>query len=266
MRKNGVKQKWAEGEAVLNGWLHIPSGWTAEMMANSGYDVLTIDMQHGQLDFGTVLDMLRAISTTDVMPFARTTWNEPGAIMALLDAGAYGIICPMVNTREECEAFVGACRYHPDGYRSRGPTRAALYGGDDYVHHANDEIVTMAMVETATALENLEAIATTPGLDAIYVGPGDLSLTLYGMERSGGDLDYPEFIEVLEEIVAACKSAGIAAGIHTGSPTYARRMLDMGFQFVTVMTDTQLMRTKAREVIGIVRGETDTPDDNKSVY
>ncbi len=266
MRKNVIKQKWAAGEAVINGWLHVPSGWTAEIMAHSGYDSLCIDMQHGQLDFSHVLDMLRAISTTDTVPLVRTPWNEPGIIGRILDAGAYGVICPMVNTQAECEQFVGACRYHPDGFRSRGPTRANIYGGADYVHHANDEILTIAMIETAEALENVEAIAGVPGLDAIYVGPGDLSLTLLGMERSGIDLEDADFLAALDKIVAACNAAGIAAGIHTNSPDYARRMIDRGFRFVTIMTDTLLMRTMAQHVTAAVRGETPADGSPKSAY
>jgi 4-hydroxy-2-oxoheptanedioate aldolase len=266
MRKNRIKQKWAAGEAIINGWLHVPSGWTAEVMAHSGYDSLCIDMQHGQLDFGHAMDMLRAISTTDTVPIARPPWNEPGMIGRLLDAGAYGIICPMVNTAGECEAFVGACRYAPAGYRSKGPTRANLYGGADYARHANDEIMTMAMIETAEALENVAAITRVPGLDAVYVGPGDLSLSLLGMERSGIDLDDAEFLAALDRILAACEAAGIAAGIHTNSPDYARRMIDKGFRFTTIMTDTLLMRTMAERVVTAVRGAATTDSTPKTAY
>ncbi|RMF77330.1 MAG: 2,4-dihydroxyhept-2-ene-1,7-dioic acid aldolase, partial [Chloroflexi bacterium] len=140
MRENTVKTLWQNGEAAINGWLHIPSTWSAEVMAHQGWDSLTIDMQHGMTGYQTALYMLQALSTTDVVPLVRVTWNEPGLIGRMLDAGAYGVICPMVNTREQCEAFVGACRYHPMGYRSLGPTRAKLYAGDDYAAHANETI------------------------------------------------------------------------------------------------------------------------------
>lgn len=223
-------------------------------MAHAGYDSLCIDMQHGQLDFSHVMEMLRAISTTDTVPLVRVPWNEPGIIGRALDAGAYGIICPMVNTKEECEQFVGACRYHPDGYRSRGPTRANVYAGADYVHHANDEILTMAMVETAEAVSNVEAIASVPGLDMIYVGPGDLSMTLMGMERSGADLEDAEFLEALDKVLAACQAAGVTPGMHTMSAAYARKMLDRGFKFVTIMSDTLCMKVMAQQTIADVRG------------
>ncbi|MEM6283302.1 MAG: aldolase/citrate lyase family protein [Chloroflexota bacterium] len=254
MRKNIVKQKWANGDFAINGWLHIPTGWSAEVMAHAGFDSLCVDMQHGQLDYAHVMEMLRAISTTDTVPLVRVPWNEPGIIGQVLDAGAYGVICPMVNTKAECEQFVGACRYHPDGYRSRGPTRASVYGGSDYVHHANEEIITMAMIETAEALENVEEIVSVPGLDAVYVGPGDLSLTLLGMERSGIDLDDTEFLAALEKITAAATAAGVVAGIHTNSPAYAKRMVEMGFRFTTVMTDTLMLRTMAQQKVTELRG------------
>lgn len=264
MRKNIVKQKWENGESIVNGWLHIGSGWTAEVMARTGFDSLTIDMQHGPVDFGQALEMLRGINTTETVPMARVPWNEPGIIMRLLDAGVYGIICPMINSREECEQFVGACRYHPEGYRSTGPTRVSLYAGSDYIENANQEILALAMIETAEAMENLEAITRVPGLSGVYVGPADLRLSLYGMGHKVG-MDAPEFQEVLDRILAACKSAGIYAGIHVGSPEDGRKMLAKGFQLVTPMSDTTFLRQRAEEVVKIIRDE-DKGKAGESIY
>lgn len=254
MRPNKIKQIWKNNNPVINGWLHIPSSWSAEIMAHQGYDSLLIDLQHGMMNFETSVSMLQAISTTDTVPLARVPWNEPGIIGKLLDAGAYGIVCPMINTREECEAFVGAVRYHPDGYRSRGPTRASVYGGADYAENANQEIMAMAMVETKQALDNVADIAHTPHLDAIYVGPGDLSLSI-GCETVGADLDEPLYNHALDQILAACKQAGIQAGIHCASTSYARRMVEKGFRFVTVSTDTGLLGNIAKSTVAEVRGE-----------
>ena len=139
---------WRSEETVVNGWLHIPNSFSTEVMAHAGWDSLTIDMQHGPPEYHAALPMLQAISTTETVPLARVPWNEPGLIMRMLDAGCYGVICPMINTREQAEAFVGACRYPPEGYRSFGPYRARLYAGADYPQYANEEIVTMAMIET----------------------------------------------------------------------------------------------------------------------
>jgi len=148
MRANKMREIWAEGGVTVNGWLHIPSSWSAEVMAHAGWDSITVDLQHGLADYESTVTMFQAISTTSVLPLARATWNDPAQIMRLLDAGAVGIICPMINTREEAEKFAGACRYPPLGYRSLGPTRAQVYAGANYAHHANDTIVALAMVET----------------------------------------------------------------------------------------------------------------------
>ena len=178
MRKNKAKEIIKAGKAVINGWLQIPSTVSAETMAQQGWDTLTIDMQHGLVDYTNAMPMMQVISATEIVPMARVNWNEPGQIMKILDAGCYGIICPMVSNRNEAERFVQACRYPPDGYRSFGPMRGLIYGGADYADHANNEILKMAMIETKEALENLDAIMSTPGLDGIYIGPADLSLAI----------------------------------------------------------------------------------------
>jgi len=132
MRINKIKKMMTEGKPVINGWLQIPSTVSAEVMAHQGWDSLTIDMQHGLVDYTNALPMLQTISSTDVTPLARVNWNEPGQIMKILDAGCYGVICPMVSNKEEAEKFVQACMYPPHGYRSFGPVRGLIYGGSDY--------------------------------------------------------------------------------------------------------------------------------------
>jgi len=148
MRTNRLRHLWTDGKTAVNAWLTIPSAWTAEVMAHAGFDAVTIDMQHGLIDYQTSLAMLQSISATGVVPLVRVPWNDPAAIMRALDAGACGIICPMINNRKEAEAFDGACRYAPGGYRSYGPTRAVLGAGKDYVARANDEVLAFAMIET----------------------------------------------------------------------------------------------------------------------
>jgi len=255
MRKNRLKQLWQENpdSAAINGWLHIPSAWSAEVMAHAGWDSLTLDLQHGMHSIETAIVMLQAISTTDTVPMARVNWNEPGSIMRLLDAGAYGIICPMVNTRAECEAFVGACRYPPQGYRSLGPTRARVYGGADYADHANDEILAMAMVETQEALDNVEDIASVPGLDGIFVGSGDLRLSMMG--SVGMDTQDAQFDAALGRIVKACQDNNIIAGIFTASPEYAKQMMARGFRFVTVKTDSMMLTEYAAQMVEQTRSQ-----------
>ena len=131
MRKNKLKDLFKTGKPIINSWLAVPSSFSAEVMANQGWDSLTIDMQHGLVDYPNAVSMLQAISSTPTTPMARVNWNEPGQIMKILDAGCYGIICPMVSNRKEAENFVKACQYPPKGYRSFGPIRASIYGGDD---------------------------------------------------------------------------------------------------------------------------------------
>src|SRR5712691_2934858 len=165
MRANRVREIWQSGGAVINCWCGIPSGFSAEIMAHMGWDSLVVDTQHGIVGYESMVAMLQGISTTAVTPMVRVPWNNPADIMKALDAGAYGIICPMINSRAECEAFVGACRYAPRGYRSSGPIRATLYGGPDYHAKANDVVVAMAMIETTQALENLDGTLARPRQD-----------------------------------------------------------------------------------------------------
>lgn len=245
MRPNTIRSTWAQGGCVLNGWLHIPNSFAAEVMAHAGWDSLTIDMQHGVVDYGAAVGMLQAISTTPVIPLARVSWNEPGMIMKMLDAGCYGIICPMINSRAECEAFVGACRYPPHGYRSFGPVRALLYAGQDYPAHANVTMITMAMIETREAISNLHDILSTPGLDAIYIGPADLGQSFGYPPRL--DPVEPEIVNVIEQVIAVARQHGVAAGMHTGSAAYAQHMAAKGMQFLTIGSDARLMAAAAAQ-------------------
>ena len=253
MRENRLRRIWEAGGTVLNGWLQLNSPYAAEIMAHQGWDSLTIDMQHGPVDYRDTLAMLPAISTTETVPLARGPWNEPGIVMQMLDAGCYGIICPMVNSREEAQAFVGACRYPPLGYRSYGPNRARLYAGPDYPERANETVVTMAMIETAAALENLDGILSVPGLDAIYVGPADLSQSLGLIPPAG--LAHPTILDALRRILEAADRHGIVPGIHTGSVEEAQAMQELGFRFCTILSDAGLLgRVAAQVVAGFKEG------------
>ncbi|MGE5203240.1 MAG: HpcH/HpaI aldolase family protein [Acidobacteriota bacterium] len=251
MRANRVREIWRDGGAVINGWCGIPSGFAAEIMAHMGWDSLVVDTQHGVVDYQTMVAMLQGISTTSVVPMVRVPWNDPAAVMKALDAGAYGVICPMINSRSECEAFVGACRYPPRGYRSSGPIRAALYGGADYHEKANDTILAMAMIETAEALEHLDDILSTPGLDGIYVGPSDLSLS-FGLPP-GLDKSDERMLAALTKIVDGCKRHKVVPGIHTGSAAYAKKAIAMGFRFVTLLGDARLLTMAGQQVVREMR-------------
>jgi 4-hydroxy-2-oxoheptanedioate aldolase len=177
-------------------------------------------------------------------------WNEPGIIGKVLDAGAYGVICPMINTRAQAEAFVSACKYPPQGTRSNGPVRAILYAGGTYQQTANDEILVLPMIETREALDNLEAILDTPGIDAIYIGPSDLGFSLGLVPKL--DREEPEVLTIYERLIAETGKRGLQAGIHCGTAEYAVRMLKMGFRLVTVTNDAGLMAKAARQAVADV--------------
>ena len=257
MRENRLRAIWKSGAAAVNGWLAIPSGFSAETMAHQGWDSLTIDLQHGVVDYLAMIPMLQAISTTATVPVVRVPWLEPGILMKSLDAGAYGVICPMVNTREEAQKLVAYTHYAPRGTRSFGPVRALLYGGADYAQHANDTVVTFAMIETAAALDNLDDILGVEGLDAIYIGPSDLSLAL-GCTPSFDDLD-PKAAQAVDHILARAKAHGVVAGIHNGSPEAALKRIAKGFQFVTVSSDARLMAAGAQQVMSKMRTAREAP-------
>jgi 4-hydroxy-2-oxoheptanedioate aldolase len=251
MRTNTALAKWRAGEQTIGGWLSLANTHSAELMANVGFDWLCIDLQHGLLDYPDLLHMLPAISTTDTIPLVRVSGNDPKEIMKVLDAGALGIIVPLINNREEAMAAISACRYPPEGTRSFGPIRAALYGGRGYASEANQEIACIAMIETKEGLENLEEIVTTPGLGGIYVGPSDLALALGLSPR--GDTDDPLHLEAVDKILATCKKHGVPAGIHTGGLAFTRRRLEAGFNFVTLGSDSGFLMQAATSDLAAAR-------------
>ena len=245
MRKNKLKELFKKNIPIINTWLAIPSSFSAEVMANQGWDSVTIDMQHGLIDYSNAVNMLQAISTTNTIPLARVNWNEPGQIMKILDAGSYGVICPMVSNRKEAENFVQACQYPPKGYRSFGPIRASIYGGSDYAKNANEEILKLAMIETKEALEKLDEILDTPNLDGVYIGPADLSLAVGeepGFDRPENTKAYKEILRILE----SAKKRNLLAGLHNGTAEYANKMIKKGFNLVTVGSDSRYIASGAK--------------------
>ena len=254
MRKNRLKEIFKSGKSVVNGWLQIPNSFTAELMANQNWDSLTLDMQHGVIDYPNAVGMLQAISTTKVVPMVRVNWNEPGQIMKMLDAGAYGIICPMVSNKREAESFVKACMYPPNGYRSYGPIRGLVYGGPDYADEANNEILKFAMIETKESLENLDEIMKTPGLDGIYIGPADLSLAI-GEKPSFDKPENDPVYNVIMKILDHAVKNKIIAGIQNGQPEYAEKMIKKGFQLVTIGSDQRYMTAASKTALSKLKKE-----------
>ena len=242
MRENGLRRIWTSGKAATNVWATIPSSYSTEIIAHQGWDSITVDTQHGVIDYPDMVAMLTAIATTPTVPLVRVAWNNPGEIMRAADAGAMGVICPTVNTKDECERFVGALRYPPMGYRSLGPNRARLLG-DDYAAKANDTVLAIAQIETAAGLEHVEAIAKVKGLDMLYIGPSDLGLSL-GREGRMDQTD-PVVVNAIDRVLAVAKAASLKAGIFCISPDYSKQMLAKGFDLVTVLSDVTLLSAGA---------------------
>ncbi len=254
MTPNPIKTLWAQQRPVLNGWCSIGNAFTAEIMASAGYDAVTADLQHGAFDYQAALGMFQAMRASGVAVMARVPWLDGGAVMKVLDAGAYGVICPMVNTRAEAERLVSFVRYPPQGTRSFGPTRASFAAGADYGAEADGTVVCLAMIETREAFENVEAIAATPGLDGLYIGPADLTLGLTGKRyRTGFDREEPEMVDAIRRILEAAHRAGVRAGLHTGSPAYAAKAVGWGFDLVTVSNDVRLLAGAAGASVAELR-------------
>ncbi len=238
MEQQTLRNCWSKGKGAINAWCSIPSAITAEMMSMSDFDSITIDMQHGLVDYQMALNMLQVVSGSGKTPMVRVPWNEPGIIMKALDAGALGIICPMINTPDDAISFVGATRYAPVGHRSSGPTRALMVHGLSYHDEANEKIISFAMIETVEALENVEKIAATDGLTGIYIGPSDLSISM-GF-KPGLDRAEPEMIDAIKKIENACKNNNIKVGIHCLSPSYLKDKLSNGYDLGTLASDVRI--------------------------
>ena len=251
MRENRLRTLWQGNRCAVNGWLAIPSSFSAEVMANQGWDTLTVDMQHGVIDYAQMVTMLQAISTTPTVPIVRVPWLEPGIIMKSLDAGAYAIICPMINSREDAQRLVSYTHYAPRGSRSVGPVRANLYGGADYLSKANDTVVVFAMIETRQALDHLDDILSVEGLDAVYIGPSDLSMVL-GCRPVFDDVD-PPVAQAIAHILARAKAHGLRAAVHNGLPEVAKARAAMGFDLVTLSSDARILTNTSQQLLAAMK-------------
>ncbi len=251
MTKTGITDIWQPGKTVLNGWLSLPCSFAAEAMAELGWDTLTVDLQHGLIDYQTAVTMAQAISISGKPALTRTPSLEPGIVGKLLDIGFSGVICPMVNSAEEARALVEACKYPPLGSRSFGPIRALTRFGSDYGEKANRETLAIAMIETGEAVENMPEILAVEGVDAVFVGPSDLAMSI-GAQPSLTP-DDPAVLDLIKRIADQANKFGIRAGIHTGSAAFAHKMCQTGYSLVTILNDNRLLAAGAHQVIGEFR-------------
>ena len=246
METNKIKALFSKNHFCLNCWLSIPNSLTAESMSKIGWDSITIDMQHGLNDYSTSTSMIQGIGS-NALPMARVPWNEPGIIMKMLDLGVLGIIAPMINTKRECEEFVSYCNYPPLGQRSFGPIRAQLNYGNEYYNEANKQIVSLAMIETKEAFENIDDILSVPQLSGIYVGPADMSSS-YGLKPQFDVIEDPVFTNI-KTIAEKARKKGKIAGIHNGSTNYAKKMINFGYNFITILSDFRLLTSGAQNIV-----------------
>ena len=238
MELDALKSTWRSGDAALGAWMMLREPLAAEVAALAGYDYVCVDAQHGLVDERTVMEMVQAVSRTAATPLVRVAFNEPWLIGRALDAGALGVIVPMVNSAAEAAAAVAACRYAPEGNRSIGPVLNGNRHGMSYIAAANSAISCIVMIETKQAVEQIEEIVAVPGVDAVYVGPADLSMSL-GL-RPGPDNDDPSFGDALAKVVDACTRHGVVPGIHASAALAANRH-EMGFRMITVGFDSNAM-------------------------
>lgn len=245
-----LKQRWSQGDVTLGAWCWAPCALTAEILSKSGYDWVLVDMQHGCMDYAVAVDMIRAIDLGGAVPLVRVPWNEPGIIGRMLDAGAMGIVVPMIETPEDAKRAVDACMYPPLGRRSLGPIRVGVRDGMDYFPTANERVAVIPMIETLGSLDLVEEIANVPGVEALFVGPFDLSLAL-GLPPGDND-GTPAFDEAIARVNATAKKAGVATAVLSNQHLATLRA-EQGFQMISVLSDTVSLGMAARTALENVK-------------
>jgi 4-hydroxy-2-oxoheptanedioate aldolase len=252
-----LRAKWESGEPVYGLWAGIPTSLTAELAALAGYDYVCVDLQHGLSDEATMISMFQATQAAGAVPLARLAWNEPWLIMRALDVGAAGVIVPLIGSREEAVRAVDACRYPPHGSRSYGPIRAQIVMGSGDPEVVGGDALCIAMIETREGLDRLDEIASTPGLDGVYIGPSDLAIALELSPRALTEEigeDRRALADAIDQIREACQANGIIAGIQCGAGQVAAKYAADGFQLLTVGVDTNFFKAEIARELSAARG------------
>lgn len=242
MRPNRLKQLYLEGKTALVAWQQIPAPLMGEILGHSGVDAVCLDLQHSPIFVEQAVTIMQAISATPAMPMVRVSANSFQEINRILDNGAYGVIAPLINSVEDAREFARACLYPPQGERSWGAPRGVMYGGEDYFDHANDTILKLAMIETRQGLDNLEAILEVPGVDGVFIGPSDLSISLIG--RPTVNWQTGPVAEALIKIQKTCKAMGRYSGTFCPGLAMAKDMQTLGYDMVVVGPDTGTIKAE----------------------
>ena len=256
MRENPVKQLLRAGKPAIGAWLTLGDPLATETLAHMAFDWLNVDMEHGSIDVRETRALFQVINTTDVVPTARVPWNDHVWIKRVLDAGAYGVVVPMVRTREEAERAVAACLYPPAGIRSIGSGRnhyAFRTTQAAYLEHANDQLLVIIQIEHADAIRRLDDILSVPGIDAAFIGPNDLCASM-GIPPST-DSDHPDFEAAVSQVVTVAQKYGVAPGIHTSSGQALNKRLEQGFRYMGLANDQRFLIKGATDELDVIKRE-----------
>ena len=251
MRKNVVKEKLQRGEPSIGTWVSTGNPLVAEVLAHTGFDWLTVDMEHNAIDLENLLACFYAITTTDTVPFVRVPWNDPQILKRVLDIGAYGVVVPNIKTPEEAEMAVQACRYAPEGFRGVGSLRGRLYGGPDYYEKANEEIAVVLMIEDVEGVRRIAEICNVPGVDALFIGPADLASSL-GVPI-GYDNPHPDHKAAVRQVLETGKRFNIPVGIHCADADEVNRRIEEGFLWMPIVSDARFLAAAAQSALEQVR-------------
>ncbi len=253
MRANHVKRRLAAGEPSVGTWLALPSPEAAEYVATVGFDWLVADTEHNAIDIRTLCQMFGAIAPAGVAPMVRIPWNSPENFKRVLDAGAWGIVVPMVNSREEAEQAVEATRYPPHGARSVGGGMPALrFGttGGEYLRRADEEILLVLQIEHVQAVERCDEILSVPGVDACFIGPNDMAASMGIGLGVPLESDHPRLVEAIAHVQATAKACGVAPGIHCSDSNGVNQRIAEGFQFLALASELRYMLAGLKDAIG----------------
>ncbi|BDG62275.1 HpcH/HpaI aldolase family protein [Caldinitratiruptor microaerophilus] len=256
METNRVKRQLQVGTPSIGTWLTVPSPFVAETLAAAGFDWLTVDMEHSPFDWHTAALMFMAVRSQGGVPLVRIPWNTGENIKRALDYGAWGIVVPMVNSREEAEAAVAGAKYPPQGIRSVGGARHALSFAAkpaEYFARANDEILVVLQIEHIRAVENVDAIVSVPGVDAVFIGPNDLAASM-GLPP-GYERDEPQVVQAIRHVRERAAAHGVAAGIHCSDGAAVARRVEEGFRLLALGSDGRLLTQAAVEQLRRARRE-----------
>jgi len=245
---NTMRSRLADGEVLIGGWCTLPTSFAAEIVSDCDVDYAVVDMQHGLTGYSDLVSMLQAIGSRGVVPLVRIPFEDFGLAQRALDAGAYGLIVPMVSNRDQAQAAVNSARYPPLGERSYGPIRQKMHLGGDPAW-VNSQVLLLVQIETIAAMANLDDILSIDGVDGVYTGPADLALT-HGLPVGGAS---DELDALLTRIVQACDEHGVIPGIHTASGADCRRAQSLGYRLTSVGTDAVWLRAGFAQQVAAAR-------------